>query len=78
VNETELPVGWTDPLKSFVDLDPKNARAHDFYAIAKLAVATSQLKIAVDLDPRRRLHPARHSGVTQGDLPGCGLFAKSH
>jgi hypothetical protein len=49
VTETELPVGWTDRLKSFVDLDPKNAQAHYFYAIANWR---SQLKIAVDLDPR--------------------------
>jgi hypothetical protein len=34
VTEAELPVGWTDRLKSFVDLDPKNAQSHYFYAIA--------------------------------------------
>jgi hypothetical protein len=30
VPETELPVDRTDRLKSFVDLDPKNAQAHFF------------------------------------------------
>jgi hypothetical protein len=34
VTETELPIGWTDGLKSLVDLDLKNAQAHYFYAIA--------------------------------------------
>jgi len=30
VAETELPVDRTDRLKSFVDLDPKNAQVHFF------------------------------------------------
>jgi len=60
VTETELPAGWTDRLKRFVDLDPQNAQAHYFYAIAltkkpsgreQLEIATSQLKSAVGLDP---------------------------
>jgi tetratricopeptide (TPR) repeat protein len=61
VTETELPAGWTDRLKRFVDLDPQNAQAHYIYAIAltkkpsgpgQLAIATSHLKIAVDQDAR--------------------------
>ena len=60
MTENELPAGWTNRLKRFVDLDPKNAQAHYFYAVAltkkpsgpeELAIAESQLKIAVGLDP---------------------------
>jgi hypothetical protein len=48
VTENELPVGWTDRLKSFVDLERTGAL---FLCYRQLAIATSQLKIA-DLDPR--------------------------
>jgi tetratricopeptide (TPR) repeat protein len=60
VTETELPVGWTDRLKRFVDIEPGNAQAHYFYAVAltktsagpaDLRLATSQLQTTVALDP---------------------------
>jgi len=85
VTETELPAGWTDRLKRFVDLEPKNAQAHYFYAIAltkmpsgphQLAIASSQLKTAVDLDPR--LSGAYlELGILasqQGDLPNAVIY----
>jgi tetratricopeptide (TPR) repeat protein len=58
--ESNLPAGWTDRLKRFVDLYPENAKAHYFYAVAlgkqesrqrNLALVESQLKAAIDLDP---------------------------
>jgi len=60
VTETELPPGWTDRLKRFVEIEPQNAKAHYFYAVAltkkptvseQMAIAESQLKAAVGLDP---------------------------
>jgi len=85
VTENELPAGWTDRLQRFVELEPKNAQAHYFYAVAltkkptspeQLALAESQLKTAVDLDP--------HFGDTylqlgilasqRGDLPDAATY----
>lgn len=60
VTESTLPPGWTDRLKRSVELYPKNAMTHYFYALAltktpvgseALAFAEAQLKIALDLDP---------------------------
>lgn len=60
MTESELPTGWTERLKRFVELDPQNAKAHYFYGVAltkkpsgpeQLAAASAQLKSAVELDP---------------------------
>ena len=59
--ESELPAGWADRLKRFVELEPQNAKAHYYYAVAltkkpmgslQVALAISQLKTAVELDPQ--------------------------
>jgi tetratricopeptide (TPR) repeat protein len=61
VTESALPDGWTDRLKRFAGLYPDNAQAHYFYAVAlmkafpdrsAISQAESELKKAVELDPR--------------------------
>ena len=60
VTEVELSAGWVARLKRFVNLEPRNAKAHYFYAVAltknssapeQLTLAMSELKAAVELDP---------------------------
>ena len=61
VTETNLPAGWTNRMKRFVDLHPENATAHCLYAaaLAKLGreeqnseAIESQLRTAITLDPK--------------------------
>ena len=85
LTETELPAGWTDRLKRFVELEPQNARAHYIYGVAltkkpsgpeQWALASAQLKTAVELDA--------HFGdaflelgilaTQQGDLPAAAAY----
>jgi len=80
--ETNLPEGWADRLKRFTELDPKNAMVHYLYAVAltkqtqdnmQIALAESQLKTAISLDPK--LGDAYlELGILvsqQGDLPSA-------
>jgi len=59
--ESTLPKGWVERLKRFVELYPKDARAHYFYAVALIkeaggheprALAESELKTAIDLNAK--------------------------
>jgi len=83
--ESELPAGWTERLKRFLEIEPKNAQAHYFYAVAltkkptspeQLVLAESQLKTAVALDGR--LGDAYlELGILasrRGDLPGAAMY----